>query len=122
MGMSRACINCLDYLATLDGSFGVVRPLPEKVFRRLHMLQQVMSVHIPQTAGLNPRGSRFSRPQTSATSQQISTARNIVDGNLVFQYLYLSNTEKAELAKKATTNRAVLMDDLVELSRLTSWF
>lgn len=29
------------FFATLDGSFGFVRPLNEKVFRRLHMLQQV---------------------------------------------------------------------------------
>ncbi|KAI1726321.1 CPSF A subunit region domain-containing protein [Ditylenchus destructor] len=38
--------------ATLDGSFGVVRPLSEKVFRRLHMLQQVMTIQVPQPAGL----------------------------------------------------------------------
>jgi len=104
--------------ATLDGSFGVVRPLSEKIFRRLHMLQTLMSINISQPAGLNPKGARSARPQWTATNQQISSAKNIVDGNLVFQYLQLSTQDKVELAKKLATSRYQITDDLVELSRV----
>ncbi|VDO38477.1 unnamed protein product [Brugia timori] len=49
--------------ASLDGSFGYLRPLTEKVFRRLHMLQQLMSSMVLQPAGLNAKGARAARPQ-----------------------------------------------------------
>ena len=71
----RETQTCL--FATLDGSFGAIRPLNEKMFRRLHMLQQVMTLSVPQAAGLNPRGARAPRSGLTAP-----TARNIVDGFL----------------------------------------
>uniref|UniRef100_A0A915LJG3 Cleavage and polyadenylation specificity factor subunit 1 n=1 Tax=Meloidogyne javanica TaxID=6303 RepID=A0A915LJG3_MELJA len=91
------------YFATLDGSFGFIKPIIEKVFRRLHMLQQMMNMYVPQPAGLNPRGSRAGRPQKTGTNQQISAAKNIIDGLLVMQYMHLSSQEKTDLAKKLGT-------------------
>ncbi|KAL3099044.1 hypothetical protein niasHS_001032 [Heterodera schachtii] len=110
------------FFATLDGSFGYVRPLTEKVFRRLHMLQQVMNLHVPQPGGLNPRGSRAARPQRTGTNQQISLAKNIVDGLLVMQYLYLSVQDKTDLARKLGTSRYQIIDDLIELCRTVSHY
>lgn len=117
MRETQSCI-----FATLDGSFGVVRPLFEKVFRRLHMLQQVMTMHVPQPVGLNPRGARAARPAHTHTNQQISSARNILDGAVVFQYLYLSTPDKTDLARKLGTSRYQIMDDLVEISRITTHY
>uniref|UniRef100_A0A914IGJ2 Cleavage and polyadenylation specificity factor subunit 1 n=1 Tax=Globodera rostochiensis TaxID=31243 RepID=A0A914IGJ2_GLORO len=105
------------FFATLDGSLGYIRPLTEKAFRRLHMLQQVMNLHVPQPAGLNSRGSRAARPQRTGTHQQISLAKNIVDGLLVMQYLHLSVQDKTDLARKLGTSRYQIIDDLTELCR-----
>ncbi|CAK5046648.1 unnamed protein product [Meloidogyne enterolobii] len=110
------------YFATLDGSFGFIKPIIEKVFRRLHMLQQMMNMYVPQPAGLNPRGSRAGRPQKTGTNQQISAAKNIIDGLLVMQYMHLSSQEKTDLAKKLGTSKYQIIDDLTELIRITSHY
>lgn len=44
--------------ATLDGGLGYVLPVPEKTYRRLLMLQNVLVNHIPHTGGLNPKAFR----------------------------------------------------------------
>lgn len=81
------------------------------------MLQQIMTLSVPQTAGLNPRGARAPRngPTTPA-------ARNIVDGLLVQQYLYLNTQEKTDLARKLGTSRYQIIDDLTEISRAITHF
>uniref|UniRef100_A0A9J2PBZ7 Cleavage/polyadenylation specificity factor A subunit C-terminal domain-containing protein n=1 Tax=Ascaris lumbricoides TaxID=6252 RepID=A0A9J2PBZ7_ASCLU len=104
---------------SLDGSFGFVRPLSEKVFRRLHMLQQLMSSLVAQAAGLNVKGSRAARPQRP--NHYLNT-RNMVDGDVVFQYLHLSLADKNDLARKLGTSRYHIIDDLTEISRLTTHY
>uniref|UniRef100_A0A0M3K416 CPSF_A domain-containing protein n=1 Tax=Anisakis simplex TaxID=6269 RepID=A0A0M3K416_ANISI len=104
---------------SLDGSFGFVRPLSEKVFRRLHMLQQLMSSLVAQPAGLNIKGSRAARPQRPNHYLNI---RNMVDGDVVFQYLYLSLADKNDLARKLGTSRYHIIDDLIEINRVTSHY
>nr|CAD7450315.1 unnamed protein product [Timema bartmani] len=44
--------------ATLDGGLGYMLPVPEKTYRRLLMLQNVLVNHIAHTAGLNPKSFR----------------------------------------------------------------
>ena len=44
--------------ASLDGSIGFILPITEKTYRRLLMLQNALNVHIPHTAGLNPKAYR----------------------------------------------------------------
>ncbi|VDM43199.1 unnamed protein product [Toxocara canis] len=104
---------------SLDGSFGYVRPLSEKVFRRFHMLQQLMSSLVPQAAGLNVKGSRAARPHRP--NHYLNT-RNMVDGDVVFQYLHLSLADKNDLARKLGTSRYHIIDDLTEISRLTTHY
>jgi hypothetical protein len=50
------CEMCV--AATLDGGLGYVLPVPEKTYRRLLMLQNVLVNHIPHTGGLNPKAFR----------------------------------------------------------------
>lgn len=45
-------------LASLDGSLGYILPVPEKTYRRLLMLQNVLVTHICHIAGLNPKAYR----------------------------------------------------------------
>uniref|UniRef100_A0A158Q7F8 CPSF_A domain-containing protein n=1 Tax=Elaeophora elaphi TaxID=1147741 RepID=A0A158Q7F8_9BILA len=105
--------------ASLDGSFGYLRPLTEKVFRRLHMLQQLMSSMVLQPAGLNAKGARAARPQRP--NHYLNT-RNLVDGDMVMQYLHLSLPEKNDLARKLGTSRYHIIDDLVEICRVTAHY
>ncbi|XP_046843104.1 cleavage and polyadenylation specificity factor subunit 1-like [Xenia sp. Carnegie-2017] len=43
------------WFGTLDGGIGFVLPVPEKTFRRLHMVQNMLIHCMPHYAGLNPK-------------------------------------------------------------------
>lgn len=45
-------------IATLDGGIGCLLPIPEKVYRRLSMLQVKMTQGLRHNAGLNPKAFR----------------------------------------------------------------
>uniref|UniRef100_A0A914VZR8 Cleavage/polyadenylation specificity factor A subunit C-terminal domain-containing protein n=1 Tax=Plectus sambesii TaxID=2011161 RepID=A0A914VZR8_9BILA len=108
---------------TLDGALGTLVPLSEKVYRRLHMLQSCLGTHSPHVGGLNPRGARISRlPRNSSLGLTQQSSRNIVDGDVVWEFVYLSAPEKLEIAKRLGTTKQQLMDDLIELERVSTHF
>lgn len=87
------------------------------------MVQNVMAGQVSHAAGLNPRGSRAakgSRKLTAALSQQ--TSRNVLDGDLIHHYLFLSLPERQELAKRLGTSNEQICDDLIELQRITTHY
>ena len=49
-------LSCV--VGTLDGGLGLLLPMPEKTYRRLHMLQTKLVDCIPHIAGLNPKAFR----------------------------------------------------------------
>ncbi|GMT23540.1 hypothetical protein PFISCL1PPCAC_14837 [Pristionchus fissidentatus] len=106
--------------ASLDGSMGYVRSLGEKQFRRLHCLQQSMATVVPQACGLNPRGARSIRPPRPSVVGE--STRNVVDVDIVGQFMHLSVGDKQELARKLGGNRYQMMDDLIMLQRLSTHF
>ncbi|KAF8371693.1 cpsf-1 [Pristionchus pacificus] len=106
--------------ASLDGSIGYVRALGEKQFRRLHCLQQSMATVVPQTCGLNPKGARSLRPARPCVVGE--STKNVVDVDIVGQFMHLSVNDKQELARKLGGNRYQMMDDLIMLQRLTTPF
>ncbi|XP_078335129.1 cleavage and polyadenylation specificity factor subunit 1-like isoform X2 [Crassostrea virginica] len=109
----------ITYFATLDGSLGFVLPLSEKVYRRLFMLQNALVTHIPHIAGLNPRSYR----QVIGTFPELrNSQKNILDGELLWKYTNLSIMEKIEIAKRLGTSNDQIMDDLMEIDRLTAHF
>jgi cleavage and polyadenylation specificity factor subunit 1 len=46
------------FIATLDGGLGYIMPVPEKTYRRLLMLQNVLVSQGAHIAGLNPKAFR----------------------------------------------------------------
>jgi len=48
--------------------------------------------------------------------------RNILDGELLWKFLHLSTLEKAEMAKRIGTHVDQLVEDLMEIDRLTAHF
>ncbi|XP_041375883.1 cleavage and polyadenylation specificity factor subunit 1-like isoform X2 [Gigantopelta aegis] len=107
------------FFATLDGSLGFLLPLSEKVYRRLFMLQNALTVHIPHTAGLNPktyRAVKMSFPDLS------NPQKNILDGELLWKFLHLNLMERNELSRRIGTSTDQILDDLLEIDRLTAHF
>ncbi|KAG5324675.1 CPSF1 factor, partial [Acromyrmex heyeri] len=104
--------------ASLDGSLGYILPVPEKTYRRLLMLQNVLVTHICHIAGLNPKAYTYK----SYVRNQGNPARGIIDGDLVWRYLFLPNNEKADLAKKIGTRVQEIIEDIIEIDRQTAHF
>ncbi|XP_046387222.1 cleavage and polyadenylation specificity factor subunit 1 isoform X1 [Ischnura elegans] len=105
--------------ATLDGGIGYLMPVPEKTYRRLLMLQNVLINHIPHTAGLNPKAFRTFKSSTKLLS---NPARGVIDGELAWLFLGLPHAEKQEVARKIGTKVDEMIEDLADIDRLTSHF
>ncbi|XP_063236950.1 cleavage and polyadenylation specificity factor subunit 1 [Bacillus rossius redtenbacheri] len=109
----------ISMFATLDGGLGYLLPVPEKTYRRLLMLQNVLANHISHTAGLNPKAFRT---YTSSAKLLSNPARGVIDGELVWQFLGLPLPEKQEVAKKIGTRVDEIVDDLADVETLTAHF
>lgn len=107
------------YFATLDGSLGYLLPVIEKVYRRLLMLQNALSMQLPHTAGLNPKSCRAVK---NASLDLSNPHKNILDGELLWKFLHLSVFEKSEMSKRIGTTVEQLTDDLMEIDRITAHF
>ncbi|WAR13668.1 CPSF1-like protein [Mya arenaria] len=107
------------YFATLDGSIGLLLPINEKTYRRLLMLQNALSIQMPHTAGLNPKSYRAMK--TDAIDL-FNSHKNILDGELLWKFLHLSVLERNEMAKRIGTTVEQLVEDLMEIDRLTAHF
>uniref|UniRef100_A0A1B6G369 Cleavage and polyadenylation specificity factor subunit 1 n=3 Tax=Proconiini TaxID=565685 RepID=A0A1B6G369_9HEMI len=105
--------------ATLDGALGYLLPVPEKSYRRLLMLQNVLVNQVQHTAGLNPKAYRQYK---SWSKLQGNPARGVIDGELVWTYLSLPVLERAEIAKKIGTKVDEIIDDLGEIEKVTAHF
>lgn len=109
----------LCWMGTLDGSVGFILPLPEKTYRRLLMLQNLLVVSMPHVGGLNPKGHRCAK---NAEVSLINPQKNILDGNLLWIYLNLSLPEKQDLAKRIGTTKDQIMDDILEIERMSTHY
>lgn len=91
--------------ATLDGHIGHLLPIPEKTYRRLLMLQNLLTSNIQHIAGLNPKAFRMVKLSKTELS---NPSKNILDGDLLYKFLNLSLSEKVEITKKiGTTTKQV---------------
>uniref|UniRef100_A0A8B9S4P0 Cleavage and polyadenylation specificity factor subunit 1 n=1 Tax=Apteryx owenii TaxID=8824 RepID=A0A8B9S4P0_APTOW len=109
----------ITWFATLDGGIGLLLPMQEKTYRRLLMLQNALTTMLPHHAGLNPRAFRMLHMDRRILQNAV---RNILDGELLNRYLYLSTMERSELAKKIGTTPDIILEDLLEIDRVTAHF
>uniref|UniRef100_A0A3Q0RDF5 Cleavage and polyadenylation specificity factor subunit 1 n=1 Tax=Amphilophus citrinellus TaxID=61819 RepID=A0A3Q0RDF5_AMPCI len=109
----------ITWFATLDGGIGLLLPMQEKTYRRLLMLQNALTTMLPHHAGLNPKAFRMLHSDRRTLQNPV---RNILDGELLNKYLYLSTMERSELAKKIGTTQDIILDDLLEIDRVTAHF
>lgn len=103
----------------MDGGLGYCVPLPEKTYRRLLMLQNVLLTHIEHLCGLNPKSFRTIKSQHRV---HMNPSRCVVDGDLVWSFLNLPLNEKQEVSKKIGTKISEIYSDLLEIEYMTSAF
>ncbi|XP_060653356.1 cleavage and polyadenylation specificity factor subunit 1 [Drosophila nasuta] len=104
---------------TLDGALGYCVPLPEKVYRRFLMLQNVLLSYQDHLCGLNPKEYRTIK---SVKKMSINPSRCIIDGDLIWSYRLLAHSERSEVAKKIGTRTEEILADLLEIERLSAVF
>ncbi|CAL8295435.1 unnamed protein product [Merluccius merluccius] len=109
----------ITWFATLDGGLGLLLPMQEKTYRRLLMLQNALNTMLPHHAGLNPKAFRMLHSDRRTLQNAV---RNVLDGELLNKYLYLSTMERSELAKKIGTTQDIILEDLLEIDRVTAHF
>nr|XP_054773203.1 cleavage and polyadenylation specificity factor subunit 1-like [Lytechinus pictus] len=107
------------FFASLDGSLGLLLPMVEKTYRRLLMLQNVLTNSLPHVGGLNPKAYRHVRSHLRSLN---NPHRNILDGDLLLKFCHLSVVEKNEFAKKIGTNVDQIISDLMLVENLTMHF
>ncbi|XP_071959341.1 cleavage and polyadenylation specificity factor subunit 1-like [Antedon mediterranea] len=107
------------YFATLDGAMGFLVPVSEKTYRRMLMLQNVLTTSYPHVAGLNPKAYRHIKYNEKML---INPSKNIVDGDLLWHFNYLSVVERNELARRIGTTVDQILDDIMDVERQTTHF
>jgi len=107
------------YFATLDGSIGLLLPVSEKMYRRLSMLQNLLTTYIPHRAGLNPKSYRMVHYPGHQLSQPI---KNIVDVDLVCRFMDMTAMERAEIARRLVTSVDQIIADLIDVDRSAAHF
>jgi len=107
------------YLATLDGSIGCLLPVSEKMYRRLSMLQNLLTTYIPHKAGLNPKSYRMVHYAGHQLNRPI---KSIVDADLLWKFVELTALERAEIARRLVTSVSQVMADLIDVDRATAHF
>ncbi|GJQ66350.1 putative mRNA cleavage protein, partial [Trypoxylus dichotomus] len=117
--MAGADKRQITMFATLDGGLGYIMPIPEKTYRRLLMLQNVLVSQGSHTAGLNPKAFRTYK---TWRKQSGGPCRSVIDGELVWNFLQLPVNEKIEVSKKIGTKIEELISDLACIDKLTSHF
>lgn len=107
---------------TKEGSWGFVRSVPERSYRRLFMLQNFIENQFQQNGGLNARGCRSVRPQATGTETNFTNAKQLIDGDLLMQFFGLDIHDKDELSRRLGTTKYQITDDLIELTRIVRHF
>lgn len=69
--------------------------------------------------GLNPKACHTSQ---SRQKLNINPARSILDGELIWSFLHLPLPEKAEIAKKIGAKVDDIIEELMDLDRMTAHF
>mmetsp|Transcript_20261 Transcript_20261/g.20377 ORF Transcript_20261/g.20377 Transcript_20261/m.20377 type:complete len:571 (+) Transcript_20261:3-1715(+) len=105
-------------VGTMDGGLGMLVPLEERTYRRLVLLEQVMSTALETTCGLNPREHRNLKSCRVLTNKK----RGVLDGNSLFRFVTLEPSTQLELTGAMGTTVDIVMDNLLEIDVSNSFF
>jgi cleavage and polyadenylation specificity factor subunit 1 len=104
---------------SLDGSIGYISPINESSYRRLSFLQSKMYTQLEHLAGLHPKAFRLFKPFERT---EHNYKRNIIDGELVWQFTQLDKATQNTLSKQIGTNTNNVLKIIHELNESTFYF
>lgn len=112
--INRSCA----IIGTIDGSIGMLSPVDEFVFKRLYLLQYLMSVSLQHVCALNPRDYRLLK----STQFRLEKKKNVLDGSLLWRYVSLDKSQQEFLATSIGTSAATILDNLYEIESTSHFF
>lgn len=103
---------------SVDGAVGLFLPVDEKVYRRLALLQQLMSASVLTCCYLNPQQHRLLHTFRVRNDRK----KGVLDGTLLWQFVNLPVALQDDLAAAMGVTADLLHENLQELDLLTSFF
>jgi hypothetical protein len=100
-------------LSLTNGSIGYLTPIDEEMYRRLRVLHSKMTLFLQHLCGLNPKAFRTYQ---STDRPLTNLAHNIIDGQLVYQFLDLSIGQQHDFSRQVGMSAERIQHDLIQLS------
>lgn len=100
-------------LSMVNGSVGYITPIREESYRRLYVLHSKMTLFLQHRCGLNPRAFRTYQ---STDRHLANFARNIIDGQLVYDFLNLPIAQQRDLSRQVGMSAERIQNELVRVS------
>ncbi|EFC40480.1 CPSF A subunit [Naegleria gruberi] len=104
---------------SVDGAIGYVAPINEVTHRRLFALQLKMYTQLEQAAGLHPKSFRLYKPLERT---EYNYKKNIIDGQLIWNYANINTILQRDLARQIGTNSDNILRSIQELNQATFFF
>jgi cleavage and polyadenylation specificity factor subunit 1 len=106
-------------LSMVNGSIGYVTPIHEEIYRRLYVLHSKLALFLQHSCGLNPRAFRTYQ---SVNRQLTNSAHNMIDGQLVYDFLNLPRAQQRDLARQVGMSSERIQTELIRLSAHHEFF
>jgi len=113
-GSNSSCV----VVGTVDGGLGLLVPVDERVYRRLNLLQQLMSMVVQTPCALNPQEFRLMKTNRYKVQRQ----KGLLDGTLLWKFPTLDAELQEEIVKALGVTVDTVIESLQEVDLLASFF
>ena len=103
---------------TIDGALGIFLPVEEKLYRRLALLQQLLSTTVETCCLLNPQEFRLFRSRRVRPERK----KGMLDGALLWQFVNLDAALQDDLSAAMGITTDLLLENLQEIDHVTGFF
>lgn len=110
---SRTCA----VVGTMDGGLGLLMPIEERMYRRLSLLQQIMSITLQSSLALNPKDYRLFKSQRFKSVKM----KGVLDGTLLWTFNSLHPKLQEELAAAVGATAYTIKENLHDIEYLSSF-
>ena len=105
-------------IATMDGGISILQPLEERMYRRLALLQQIMTMTIHTNFSLNPKEYRYFK----SSKMRVVRKKSMLDGRLLSMFNALPPSLQDQLAATVGATAYLIKENLREMDYLCRYF
>lgn len=102
----------------MDGSLGIFIPIEEKMYKRLLLLQQLMTLTLKTIFSLNPRDFHTLKSPRIVLLKK----KGFIDGRIIAKYESLPSKLQEELAQILGVTSYLIKINIREIENLSSFF